>query len=180
MQNVYSCAKLDVPTAASVIHGICVACKETAEIRGIIRDGVYEVSGTAVGAIRHGDRMLPRKEDMRAGDLLVGLASSGCHSNGFALIRKIVEEEGLQYSDPTPWEDDMGRSVGDALLEPTRIYSNSVLGVVEKGLVKGTSNLDRYEWLHTDIVLTRRCARHGRWSAREHPSNAQQNPHFEA
>lgn len=173
MQNIYSCAKLDISTAASVIRGICVACKEancallggeTAEMRGIIQEGVYEVSGTAIGAIRNGDKMLPLKEEMRDGDLLLGLASSGCHSNGFALIRKIVEEQGLKYSDSTPWEDKIERSVGDALLEPTKIYASSVLGVVKKGLVKGTSNPDVMD----DYMLissTRSCAHYGWRSA---------------
>ena len=147
MQNIYSCSSLDVSTATSVIRSICAACKEancalvggeTAEIRGIIKEGVYDVCGTAIGAIRTGDKMLPLKAEMRAGDLLLGLASSGCHSNGFSLIRKIVEGQGLKYSDPAPWEEVSGRSVGEALLEPTRIYVRSVLEVLRKGLVKGT------------------------------------------
>ncbi|KAF6235314.1 hypothetical protein HO173_006510 [Letharia columbiana] len=150
MADIYSCAHLDISTAASVIRGICAACKlancalvggETAEIRGIIKDGVYDVCGTAIGAIREGDKMLPLKDEMRAGDILVGLASSGCHSNGFSLIRKIVEGQGLRYSDPAPWEQGSGRSVGEALLEPTRIYVRSVLGVVKNGLIKGAAHI---------------------------------------
>ena len=147
MADIYSCAHLDISTAASVIRGICAACNlancalvggETAEIRGIIKDGVYDVCGTAIGAIREGDKILPLKDEMKSGDILVGLASSGCHSNGFSLIRKIVEGQGLRYSDPAPWEQGSGRSVGEALLEPTKIYVRSMLGVVKKGLIKGT------------------------------------------
>ncbi|CAF9918206.1 MAG: hypothetical protein ALECFALPRED_000587 [Alectoria fallacina] len=150
MADIYSCAHLDISTAASVIRGICAACNlancalvggETAEIRGIIKDGVYDVCGTAIGAIREGDKILPLKDEMKSGDILVGLASSGCHSNGFSLIRKIVEGQGLRYSDPAPWEQGSGRSVGEALLEPTKIYVRSMLGVVKKGLIKGAAHI---------------------------------------
>ncbi|KAL8824276.1 MAG: hypothetical protein Q9191_005169, partial [Dirinaria sp. TL-2023a] len=115
MTDIYSCGRLDIDVAASVIRGISKACKEagcalvggeTAEIRGIIPQGVYDVCGTAIGAIRKGDRILPLKDEMEAGDVLIGLASSGCHSNGFSLIRKIIEKAGLKYHDPAPWEEE--------------------------------------------------------------------------
>ena len=144
MTDIFSSGRLDVDVAATVIQGICKACREagcalvggeTAEIRGIIQEGVYDVCGTAIGAIRKGDKTLPLKDEMQAGDVLIGLASSGCHSNGFSLIRKIVEKAGLEYQDPAPWDE--GKSVGESLLEPTRIYVKPVLSAVTKGLIKG-------------------------------------------
>ena len=146
MTDIYSSGRLDVDVAASVIQGICKACKEagcalvggeTAEIRGIIAEGVYDVCGTAIGAIRRGDKILPLKDEMEAGDVLIGLASSGCHSNGFSLIRKIIEKAGLTYHDRAPW--DGNTSVGESLLQPTRIYVKPVLSLVAQGLIKGMS-----------------------------------------
>ena len=102
--------------------------------------GIYDINGTASGAIAKGKELLPHKAAMKPGDVLLGLASSGCHSNGFSLIRKIVQERaGLSYDDVSPWS--AGETVGESLLTPTRIYVKSVLAATEKDLIKGMAHI---------------------------------------
>ena len=84
--------------------------------------------------------MLPDKESMEVGDVLVGLGSSGCHSNGFTLVRNIVEKAGLSYHDNAPWEN-TNTSVGDSLLTPTKIYVRSLMGVAKQNLIKGMAHI---------------------------------------
>ena len=149
--DVFSCGKLDVNVAEEVVKGIASGCieagcaligGETAEMPGLFAEdsGLYDVNGTAIGAVAKGRQLLPDKGAMKAGDILLGLASSGCHSNGFSLIRKIVQERaGLSYNDTAPWS--IGESVGDSLLIPTRIYVKSVLAAVRKDLIKGMAHI---------------------------------------
>ena len=137
--------------AEQVIRGIVVGCREagcalvggeTAEMGGLFpKDGgIYDINGTASGAIAKGKQLLPHKAAMRPGDVLLGLASSGCHSNGFSLIRKIVQERaGLGYDDVSPWST--GETIGESLLTPTRIYVKSVLAATEKDLIKGMAHI---------------------------------------
>ena len=147
--DVFSCGKLDVGVAEQVIKGVVAGCiqagcalvgGETAEMGDLFpKDGgVYDINGTANGAIARGKQMLPDKNSMKPGDILLGLASSGCHSNGFSLIRKIVQERaGLSYSDAAPWSNPDGEKVGESLLTPTRIYVKSILAATSKDLIKG-------------------------------------------
>ncbi|KAL8953965.1 MAG: hypothetical protein Q9222_000175 [Ikaeria aurantiellina] len=147
----YSTGSLDVNTAEQVIKGVVAGCTEagcalvggeTAEIGGILpKDGgIYDINGTANGFIAKGKQLLPNTAEMMAGDVLLGLASSGCHSNGFTLIRKIVEERaGLRYTDPSPWSN--GELVGESLLTPTRIYVKSIQAATEKDLIKGMAHI---------------------------------------
>ena len=152
----YTCGKLDVQIAASFVQGVARGCieagcaligGETAEMPGLFTaggltkadGGVYDVVGAAVGAVEKGRKLLPDKQAMVTGDVILGLASNGCHSNGFSLIRKIVERAGLSVTDPAPWHD--GKSIGESLLTPTRIYVKPLLKVVKKGLVKGMSHI---------------------------------------
>ena len=149
--DVYSCGTLDVDVAEQVIKGVVAGCKEarcalvggeTAELGDLFpQDGcIYDVNGTANGAIVKGKRLLPDKDAMKPGDILIGLASSGCHSNGFSLVRKIVRERaGLEYEDSAPWSN--GETVGESLLTPTRIYVKSILAATEKDLVKGMAHI---------------------------------------
>ena len=149
----FTCSKLNVSVAVEFVKGVCRGCKaagcalvggETAEMPGLFADGAkgYDPTGSAFGTIEAGRPLLPDKASMKAGDILLGLASSGCHSNGYSLIRKIVEHAGLSYGDPAPWHDGEGTiSVGESLLTPTRIYVQSLLRVVEKSLVKGMAHI---------------------------------------
>jgi phosphoribosylamine--glycine ligase/phosphoribosylformylglycinamidine cyclo-ligase len=142
----YSCGHLDVPTATAFVTGVAEGCVqagcaliggETAEMPGLFVDDSYDAVGAAVGAINTvGDnarKILPHTDSMRSGDVLLALASSGPHSNGYSLVRKIVDRAGLQFSDAAPFsmpslED--GVSLGRALLTPTRIYVKSILAAL--------------------------------------------------
>lgn len=143
----YGCSKLDLSTAASFVEGVAAGCidagcalvgGETAEMPGMYQKDDYDAAGCAVGVMASSDR-LPRTQDMVEGDVLLGLGSNGVHSNGFSLVRKIVEREGLSYSDSAPW--DTSKSVGESLLTPTRIYVKSLRPVVEGSLVKGLAHI---------------------------------------
>jgi homoserine kinase len=148
----FTCSKLNVSVAVEFVKGVCDGCGEagcalvggeTAEMPGLFADESkgYDPTGTAFGTIEAGRPLLPDKESMKSGDILLGLASSGCHSNGYSLIRKIVEHAGLSYRDPAPWHDGEGITVGESLLTPTRIYVKSLLRVVEQNLVKGMAHI---------------------------------------
>ncbi|KAJ7103291.1 aminoimidazole ribonucleotide synthetase [Mycena belliarum] len=142
----YGCSKLDVAVAAEVVKGIAEGCRqagcaliggETAEMPGMYQDDDYDLAGFAVGAVeRHA--ILP-KPHIAAGDILLGVTSSGLHSNGFSLVRKIVSISGLDYSSPCPWDGQM--TLGRALLEPTRIYIKQILPAAQAGLLKGMSHI---------------------------------------
>ncbi|KAG0704389.1 phosphoribosylglycinamide synthetase [Suillus ampliporus] len=142
----YGCSKLDVATAAEVIKGIAQGCQqagcaliggETAEMPGMYQDGDYDLAGFAVGAVER-TSILPRS-DIMPGDVLLGIASSGLHSNGFSLVRKVIEMTGLSYSSACPWDDQ--KTLALSLLEPTRIYIKQVLPAVHQGLLKGMSHI---------------------------------------
>ena len=131
----FATGALDVETTSRVIEGIAEGCLlagaalvggETAEMPGLYRSGDYDLAGFAVGAAERG-ALLPRG-DLDAGDVLLGLASSGPHSNGFSLVRRIVEKTGLRWSDDAPFAP--GTTLGAALLEPTRIYVTPILDAI--------------------------------------------------
>jgi phosphoribosylformylglycinamidine cyclo-ligase len=139
----FACGRLDVDVAASVVGGIARGCEiagcaliggETAEMPGMYPEGEYDLAGFAVGvvekaAIIDGSGIAP-------GDAVLGLASSGLHSNGFSLVRKVVETSGASYRD-----DFNGRMLGHVLLEPTRIYCRPVLDVLQKVKLKGLAHI---------------------------------------
>jgi phosphoribosylformylglycinamidine cyclo-ligase len=131
----FATGRLDVDSAADVVSGIAEGCRqagaaliggETAEMPGMYADGEFDLAGFVVGAVER-DAMLPDTASMQAGDVLIGLESSGPHSNGYSLIRKIVERSGLNFSDPCPFADG---PLGDALLAPTKIYVEAVKPVL--------------------------------------------------
>lgn len=134
--------KLEVQKAAQVIEGIAQGCKisgcaliggETAEMPGMYHGQDFDLAGFAVGAVNR-DAILPKTEDLEAGDIIIGLPSNGVHSNGFSLIRKLIQNKGLRLDDPAPFE--AGQKLAEALLRPTKIYVRSVLPLIKLGLVK--------------------------------------------
>lgn len=130
----FACGKLEVGVAEKVIEGIADGCKqagcaliggETAEMPGMYAVGTYDLAGFSVGAVER-DAVLPR--DIAEGDVLLGLASSGVHSNGYSLVRKLIADHGLQLSEKE-------------VLEPTKIYVRSILAGIKAGLVKGMAHI---------------------------------------
>ncbi|NWH09043.1 MAG: phosphoribosylformylglycinamidine cyclo-ligase [Alphaproteobacteria bacterium] len=143
----FATGKLAVGVAAAVVEGIAKGCLqagcalvggETAEMPGMYGEGDYDLAGFAVGAVERGG-VLPRLEAMAGGDVLIGVASSGVHSNGYSLVRRIVAQSGLSYDDPAPFSASL--SLGAALLEPTRIYVKPALGAIKTGAVKGLAHI---------------------------------------
>lgn len=143
----YATGKLDVDAAAAVVAGIAEGCRqancalvggETAEMPGMYAEGDYDMAGFCVGAVDR-DKVLPRLGDQKAGDLLIGIGSSGPHSNGYSLIRRVVERSGLAWDAPAPFAE--GNTLAQALLEPTRIYIRSVLPHLKSGRVKGLAHI---------------------------------------
>jgi phosphoribosylformylglycinamidine cyclo-ligase len=133
----FACSKLDPEIGATVVRGIAAACQEsgcaliggeTAEMPGMYQPGDYDLAGFAVGAVSR-EALLPRR-DIVAGDVVIGLASSGVHANGFSLVRRIVAACGLRWDAPAPFEP--ARSLGEALLTPTRLYVRSCLAATRK------------------------------------------------
>ena len=139
--------KLDVDEARQVVEGIAEGCRqagcaliggETAEMPGMYASGDYDLAGFAVGAAERGT-LLPRG-DFAPGDILLGLASSGLHSNGYSLVRRIVETQGIGYGDKAPFAP--GKTLGEALLEPTRIYVKPLLKAIqETGAIKALAHI---------------------------------------
>ena len=147
----FATAGLQPTMGAAIVAGIAEGCLqahcaliggETAEMPGVYRKGDYDLAGFCVGAVERG-ALLPRP-DMGPGDVILGLASSGVHSNGFSLVRKIVEHSGLTYADPAPFASIRGEkpSLGAALLEPTRIYVRAVLATIRATkAIKGLAHI---------------------------------------
>jgi phosphoribosylformylglycinamidine cyclo-ligase len=139
----FACGKLDVAVAAEVVKGIARGCElagcaliggETAEMPGMYADGEYDLAGFAVGVVEKGEIVDGR--DIAPGDVVLGLASSGAHSNGYSLVRRILER-----AKPDLRADFHGRSFGDVLLEPTRIYVKPVLALMKQVRVKGLAHI---------------------------------------
>jgi phosphoribosylformylglycinamidine cyclo-ligase len=139
----FACSKLEVEVAADVVKGIADGCKlagcaliggETAEMPGMYKAGDYDLAGFSVGAVER-DQILPRPTN--AGDVLIGLKSSGLHSNGYSLARYILSQNKVEFSDK--YSDE--KTVGDLLLVPTKIYVKSCLAAIKTGKVKALSHI---------------------------------------
>ncbi len=143
----FASGKLDVTEAAAVVGGIAKGCAEsncallggeTAEMPGMYGPGHYDLAGFAVGAVGRA-QLLPKLDLIAPADVLIGLPSSGVHSNGFSLVRKCVEKEGLGWDAPAPF--DRTKTLAQALLTPTRLYVKSCLPVCRSGKVKALAHI---------------------------------------
>jgi len=148
----FACGKLSVDTAATVVGGIAQGCElagcaliggETAEMPGMYPEGEYDLAGFAVGAVEKSAMIDGRS--IQAGDVILGLASSGAHSNGYSLIRKIIDRAGAKAND-----DFHGQSMTDVVMAPTRIYVKSMLALIAKIKVKGMAHITGQAVLHRD------------------------------
>ena len=143
----YATGKLDTSAAAQVISGIAEGCKqsgcaliggETAEMPGMYDGDDFDLAGFVVGAAERG-ALLPLTDRMEAGDVLIGLSSSGPHSNGYSLIRKVVEVSGLTWDASCPFDN--SKSLAEALLTPTRLYVKSLIPLIKTGKIKGLAHI---------------------------------------
>ena len=144
----YACSRLDVRDAVRFVEGVAEGCREagcalvggeTAEMPGMYQGKEFDAGGAATGAIKKGRKILPDKESMQEGDVILGLTSNGLHSNGFSLVRKIIEKSGLSFTDEAPWNT--SKTVGASLLTPTRIYVKPLMAAVEQDLLLGMSHI---------------------------------------
>ncbi|SUZ31103.1 Phosphoribosylformylglycinamidine cyclo-ligase [Roseibaca ekhonensis] len=140
----FATGKLDVPAATRIINGIAEGCTqsgcaliggETAEMPGMYAAEDFDLAGFAVGAMERGTAL---PADVAAGDVLLGLASDGVHSNGYSLVRKVVEQAGLAWDAPAPFAEG---SLGAALLAPTRLYVKPALAAIRAGGVHGLAHI---------------------------------------
>jgi len=154
--DTFTCSNLDVDIAVDFVKGVAEGCKqshctlvggETAEMPGLLANNEYDAVGTAWGYVDtgRGKKVLPDMESMVEDDILLGLASSGLHSNGFSLVRKIIERKHLAWDEGAPWDRNV--PLGKSVLTPTRIYVKTLLEVVtwippvQKDFIKGMSHI---------------------------------------
>lgn len=141
----FACSKLSLDVASDVVKGIADGCKlagcaliggETAEMPGMYKEGDYDLAGFAVGAVERGS-ILPSKTE--AGDVLIGLKSSGVHSNGYSLARFILSENNISFEDKIAEFDN--KSIGEVLLTPTKVYIKPCLAALKTGKVKALAHI---------------------------------------
>jgi phosphoribosylformylglycinamidine cyclo-ligase len=144
----FACGRLDVDTAARVVGGIARGCElagcaliggETAEMPGMYPDGEYDLAGFAVGAVEKSKIIDGR--GIEPGDVVLGLASDGAHSNGYSLVRKVIERAWGRIDAPQMQDDFHGRSFADAVMAPTRIYVKPLLELMQHLPVKGMAHI---------------------------------------
>ena len=162
----FATGRLEPEVGAAIVEGIAAGCREagaaliggeTAEMPGLYAGRDYDLAGFAVGAAERGT-LLPRP-DVAPGDLLLGLPSSGVHSNGFSLVRRIVADAGLSWTDPAPFAPDL--DLGDALLVPTRIYVKAILAALREPGIKALAHITGGGFPENiPRVLPKSCAAH--------------------
>ncbi len=142
----FATSRLDPESGRAIVAGIAEGCRqarcaliggETAEMPGLYGAGDYDLAGFAVGAVERG--CLRTGREVAPGDLVLGLASSGLHSNGFSLVRRVVADLGLDYAAPAPFAPET--TLGEALLAPTRIYVRPLLAAIKAGGVKALAHI---------------------------------------
>lgn len=143
----FATGHLDINVAAQFVEGVANGCKlagcalvggETSEMPGMYEAGHYDTNGTAVGAVLKKE-ILPKFDEMKQGDILLGLASDGVHSNGFSLVRKIISSTEYEYTDKAPWNP--SKTIGEEVLIPTRIYVKQLLPSTKQNLILGLSHI---------------------------------------
>ncbi len=142
----FATGHLSVAAGRDIIGGIAEGCRqagaaliggETAEMPGMYKDGDYDLAGFCVGAVERDNILTGDK--VSEGDILLGLASSGVHSNGFSLVRRLVADSGIGYNGSCPFDSE--KDLGTALLEPTKIYVRSTLAALKAGHIKAISHI---------------------------------------
>jgi len=142
----FATGKLEVAVGRDIIAGIAEGCRmagcalvggETAEMPGMYARGDYDLAGFAVGAVERGQAITGAS--VKEGDIVLGIASSGVHSNGYSLVRRVVATAGLDYDAPAPFAS--AQRLGEALLTPTRIYVKSCLAAIRAGGVKALAHI---------------------------------------
>ncbi len=140
----FATGKLDVPVASRIVEGIARACTdagcallggETAEMPGLYAAGDFDLAGFAVGAMERGQGL---PHEIAPGHVLLGLPSTGVHSNGYSLVRKIVETAGLDWSAPCPWS---AGTLGDAFITPTALYVKAAVAGMRAGVLSGLAHI---------------------------------------
>ncbi|MEO1733541.1 MAG: phosphoribosylformylglycinamidine cyclo-ligase [Pseudomonadota bacterium] len=140
----FATGKLEPDTAARIVEGIATGCEragcaliggETAEMPGMYADGDFDLAGFSVGAMERGTAL---PDGVATGDVLLGLASDGIHSNGYSLVRRLVDMAGLDWTDPCPWDN---ATLGEVLLTPTRLYVRPALAGLSIGGVHGLAHI---------------------------------------
>jgi phosphoribosylformylglycinamidine cyclo-ligase len=143
----FATGKLEVDAARRVVAGIAEGCRqagcalvggETAEMPGMYARGDYDLAGFSVGALERGTA-LPHLDRQQPSDLLIGVSSSGPHSNGYSLVRRIVERSGLGWEADAPFAP--GETLAEALMRPTRIYVKALLPLIRSGQIKGAAHI---------------------------------------
>lgn len=143
----FATGHLDINVAEKFVEGVANGCKlagcalvggETSEMPGMYAPGHYDTNGTAVGAVLKKE-ILPKFDEMKVGDILLGIGSDGVHSNGFSLVRKIIDSTDFEYTDAAPWKP--SKTIGEEVLIPTRIYVKQLLPSIKQRLILGLSHI---------------------------------------
>jgi phosphoribosylamine--glycine ligase/phosphoribosylformylglycinamidine cyclo-ligase len=144
----FATGKLNLEVASKFVSGVADGCiqagcalvgGETSEMPGMYDEGHYDTNGTAVGAVHKG-KILPQITKMKSGNKLIGIKSDGIHSNGFSLVRRIIETSDYEYTSPAPWTTS-GKSIGEEILVPTKIYVKQLLKSINDDLLLGLAHI---------------------------------------